>query len=541
MTQFLRYAAKSDVGMVRRDNEDSGYAGRTLLVVADGMGGHAAGELASSTAVATLAELDSEDLPAGDVLTALDDAMLTSAERIAQFIQADPSRAGMGTTLTAILWRGGRIALIHVGDSRAYLLRGGELSQITHDHTYVQTLIDAGRITAEEARTHPKRNLLLRAIDGTGIPEGETSIREAQVGDRYLLCSDGLCGVVTDAVIETVLAQVPDPTAAVTELVDLALAAGAPDNVTAVIADVVEVADSDHDLESALGGPVVVGAAGDRRNRAALPGLLFPDDVGPGDDGTGTSGALDGPAVAGGLAARSSLRARSGPAGEPDEDRVKEDDQPDPDGPEGVVAEQGGPSLGIPAPPPPPGSIGAAVDAGDLPVGVVGVATAVGEPADTRSVAPPEPQPRWLRRHWRGVSATVAVGGVLLIGALGFVWWLSSQWFVGPSDEYVAIYQGIPQQVAGVPLNRVVTRTALLVDTLPYYDQAQLEGTLDAGTEAEAQRIVTDLEAKSAACSSEQSPLGCPVILPGAGSPLPGATPTPTPTPTPSSTSGAVR
>ena len=125
MTQFLRYAAKSDVGMVRRDNEDSGYAGRTLLVVADGMGGHAAGELASSTAVATLAELDSEDLPAGDVLTALDDAMLTSAERIAQFIEADPSRAGMGTTLTAVLWRGGRIALIHVGDSRAYLLRDG--------------------------------------------------------------------------------------------------------------------------------------------------------------------------------------------------------------------------------------------------------------------------------------------------------------------------------------------------------------------------------------------------------------------------------
>ena len=319
MTQFLRYAAKSDVGMVRRDNEDSGYAGRTLLVVADGMGGHAAGELASSTAVATLAELDSEDLPAGDVLTALDDAMLTSAERIAQFIEADPSRAGMGTTLTAVLWRGGRIALIHVGDSRAYLLRDGELSQITHDHTYVQTLIDSGRITAEEARTHPKRNLLLRAIDGTGVPEGETSIREAQVGDRYLLCSDGLCGVVTDAAIEAVLAQVPDPTAAVTELVDLALAAGAPDNVTAVIADVIEVDDADHDLESALGGPVVVGAAGDRRNRAALPGLMFPDDVGPGDDGTDATGAPGGPAVAGGLAARSQVRARSGSADESDE------------------------------------------------------------------------------------------------------------------------------------------------------------------------------------------------------------------------------
>ncbi len=535
MTQFLRYAAKSDVGMVRRDNEDSGYAGRTLLVVADGMGGHAAGELASSTAVATLAELDSEDLPAGDVLTALDDAMLTSAERIAQFIQADPSRAGMGTTLTAVLWRGGRIALIHVGDSRAYLLRDGELSQITHDHTYVQTLIDAGRITAEEARVHPKRNLLLRAIDGTGVPEGETSIREARVGDRYLLCSDGLCGVVTDAAIEAVLAQVADPTAAVTELVDLALAAGAPDNVTAVIADVVEVADADHDLESALGGPVVVGAAGDRRNRAALPGLLFPDDVGLGDDGTVASGSPGGPAVAGGLAARSQARSRSGPVDEDDgEDHDEDVDPDDPDRPGGPDAEQGAASPLMPPTTGAPGSIGAAVDSGALPVG-----GPVGEPA----VSPSEPEHGWLRRHWRGVSAAAAVGGVLLVGALGFLWWLSSQWFVGPSGEYVAIYQGIPQQVAGVPLNRVVTRTALLVDTLPYYDQAQLKGTLDAGTEAQAQRIVTDLEAKSAACSSEQSPFGCPVAPSGAGSgTLPGASASPSaPTPTPTATVGTAQ
>ena len=527
MTQFLRYAAKSDVGMVRRENEDSGYAGRTLLVVADGMGGHAAGELASSTAVATLAELDSEDLPAGDVLTALDDAMLTSAERIAQFIEADPSRAGMGTTLTAVLWRGGRIALIHIGDSRAYLLRDGELSQITHDHTYVQTLIDAGRITADEARTHPKRNLILRAIDGTGVPEGETSIREAQVGDRYLLCSDGLSGVVDDSDIARVLAQVPDPTAAVTELVDRALAAGAPDNVTAVIADVIEVADADHDLESALGGPVVVGAAGDRRNRAALPGLLFPDDVGPGDDGTDPTGSRGGPAVAGGLAARSQSRSRSGSPDEPDD----LDEAPD-GAPPGTPGSDADRVEASPSDPPSPGSIGAAMAAGDLPVGASAVVMAEAAPPDVA----PQAQPSWLRRHWRGVAAATAVIGVLLIGALGFLWWLSSQWFVGPNAGFVTIHQGIPQQVAGVPLNRVVTRTALPVGTLPYYDQAQLTGTIDAATEAEAQRIVTDLEAKSAACSSAQAPLGCPIVAPGIGSgtTLPSATPTaPVPTATP--------
>ena len=495
MTQFLRYAAKSDVGMVRKDNEDSGYAGRTLLVVADGMGGHAAGELASSTVVATLAELDSEDLPAGDVLTALDDAMLTSAERITQFIQADPSRSGMGTTLTAVLWRGGRIALIHVGDSRAYLVRDGHLSQISHDHTYVQTLVDAGRISAEEARSHPKRNLLLRAIDGTGVPEGETSIREARVGDRYLLCSDGLSGVVPDPVIERVLSQVPDPTAAVTELVDLALAAGAPDNVTAVVADVVELVDSEHDLESAFGGPVVVGAAGDQRNRAALPGLMFPDDVGPGSSGSDATDA-GGPVVAGGLAARSQSRARSGATQEQDE--VPGDAVGDSSGGTGADG-----SSAV------PGSIGEAISSGELPVGGV-------DSGDDAGVAPtgvPDSPQGWSRRHWRGLSVLAGFVGIVAIGVLGFMWWLGSQWFVGGYSGYVAVFQGIPQQIAGVPLSRVTTRTAVPVSALPYYDQTQLLGTIEAPTEAEALRIVSDLEAKAAACASKEAPLGCPVML----------------------------
>ena len=509
MTQFLRYAAKSDVGMVRRENEDSGYAGSTLLVVADGMGGHAAGELASSTAVATLAELDSEEFSAGDVLTALNDAMLTSAERIAQFIEADRSRSGMGTTLTAVLWRGGRIALIHVGDSRAYLLRDGELSQITHDHTYVQTLIDSGRITEAEARTHPKRNLLMRAIDGTGLPEGETSIREARVGDRYLLCSDGLSGVVADPDIAAVLVGVSDPTAAVTELVELALSGGAPDNVTAVIADVIEVADADHDLASAFGLPVVVGAAGDRRNRAALPGLQFPDDVGPG--GYGTDPGTGGPAVAGGLASRNQPTARTEVAGDPEAvDRFEGGEEAGPGQPGGL-----GPAVGVAAGRPAAnGSIGEAAESGALPMAAAGTSTA------TATAEPGDAQRGWARRHWRGLAVLAAFGGTLLIGALGFLWWLSSQWFVGSSSGYVAIYQGIPQQFVGVPLNRVTTHTALPVGSLPYYDQAQIEGTIDAATEAEAQRVVADLAAKGAACDSEDAPLGCPPLVdsdPGLG------------------------
>ena len=513
MTLFLRYAAKSDVGLVRQANEDSGFAGRTLLAVADGMGGHAAGELASSTAIATLAELDSEELPTEDLLTALDDAIVTSAERIAQFIEADPSRAGMGTTLTAILWRVGRIALIHVGDSRAYLLREGELTQITHDHTYVQSLIDAGRITAEEARRHPKRNLILRAIDGSQEPEGETSVREAQAGDRYLLCSDGLTGVVPDEELQRVLSEVADPTAAVSALIDLALEGGAPDNVTAVVADVVQGEADEVAREASLLSPVVVGAAGERRNRAALPGLQFPDDMGQGLRPDDPEGVPVGPEVVGGLVARGGDRLGG--------------ESPD-------------------RPPAAPGSIGEAIATGVLPVGQADteavdsdLAPAAGvlveAPAVESPAGPADARPGFVRRHVVALAVLAIVFAGLLVMAAGFLWWLGSQWYVGAHDGYVTIYQGVPSDLGALPMSRVQTQTALEVDMLPYYDQQQLEATIEASTESEAERIVADLELKAAACTADPAPLGCPIASAASTStqavPVASATPLPNASP----------
>lgn len=532
MTLHLRYAAKSDVGMVRKDNEDSGFAGRTLLAVADGMGGHAAGELASSTAIATLAELDSEELTGEDVLTALDDAIVTSAERIAQFVQADPSRAGMGTTVTAIAWRSGRIAVIHVGDSRAYLMREGTLSQITRDHTYVQSLVDAGRITAEEARRHPKRNLMLRAIDGNQIPERDLSIREALAGDRYLLCSDGLCGVVEDAELARVLREVPDPTAAVTELVDLALEAGAPDNVTAVVADVIDVPD-EADWESSLGMPVVVGAAGEKRNRAALPGLLFPDDVGLDPDSTDPDTPVVGPAVPGGLAMRGADRSDNGPAsdstGRTGAERAGAHGRVEaPPASTGAGAAAGQPAGGSEVGPE-PRSPAAAVRTAEAtwPEAAQASADAEQEPAEGRAA--------WPRRHWRGLtSAAVALTSVL-IGVVGFGWWLGSQWFVGVESGFVAIYQGVPQQAFGLELNRVAARTALPASGLPIYDRQQLEATIDAATRLEADRIVADLAQHAAECAADPAPEGCPgTEEPGAGPGAPSESPTPLASPSPS-------
>ncbi|GAA3963075.1 Stp1/IreP family PP2C-type Ser/Thr phosphatase [Actinomadura viridis] len=239
MTLGIRYAARSDVGMLREGNEDSAYAGAHLLAVADGMGGHVGGEIASAAAISELRKLD-KDLPAPELLAALEHTVKAANDNLHRIVESDPALQGMGTTLTAMLWAGNQVALVHIGDSRAYLLRDGSLFQITHDHTLVQSLVDEGRISPDEAASHPQRSLLLRALDGRGEVDPDLSLREARVGDRYLLCSDGLSGVVTAETIFQVLTDVDDPENAVRQLIDLANRGGGPDNITCVVADVVE-------------------------------------------------------------------------------------------------------------------------------------------------------------------------------------------------------------------------------------------------------------------------------------------------------------
>jgi PPM family protein phosphatase len=239
MTVALRYAVRSDVGLLREGNEDSAYAGPRLLAVADGMGGHAAGEVASAVAIAALSGLD-EDQSTSDLMKALAEAVKRANQDLHDMVAADPSIGGMGTTLTAMLWSGARVALCHIGDSRAYVLSGGEFRQITHDHTLVQSLVDDGRISPDEAATHPQRSLLLRALDGTSDAEPDLSVREAKLGDRYLLCSDGLSSVVSEETLHRTLAAIAEPDDVVLQLVELAIKGGGPDNITCIVADVVD-------------------------------------------------------------------------------------------------------------------------------------------------------------------------------------------------------------------------------------------------------------------------------------------------------------
>ncbi len=261
-----RYVALTDVGLRRSNNEDSGFASPHLLAIADGMGGAAAGDLASSSAMHVLRRLDRE--LEVDALAALEQTVQSANDRLGELIRKDPAVEGMGTTLEAMLWDGEKLAIAHLGDSRMYRLRDHYLSQVSTDHTFVQSLVDEGKLTPAEARVHPHRSLLLRAMLGRDDNEADFSWIQPMLGDRYLLCSDGLSDMVTDENIERAL-QAESIDLAATELVRMALEAGGHDNVTVVISEFVDAADDpDEDLSSADRQPQLVGAAAEQQRPA---------------------------------------------------------------------------------------------------------------------------------------------------------------------------------------------------------------------------------------------------------------------------------
>jgi protein phosphatase len=268
----FRAAGRSDVGLVRNNNEDSGFIGKHFLLVADGMGGHAAGELASSTTVAIVAQVDNNKEKLEDLESKLIEIPKVITKELKNAINKDSSRAGMGTTLTAAVVQENQLKVSHVGDSRAYLVRNKQISRITKDQTYIQSLIDNNEITESEAKNHPQRSLLLQAIDG--ITESIPVITSIEIleNDKILLCSDGLTNVVTDEEILEIVNQF-DYVGAVSALIEKALENGGPDNITVIVADLQK--------EKHENKIIVLGAAAEPRNRIKLPGLEFPTDIHP--------------------------------------------------------------------------------------------------------------------------------------------------------------------------------------------------------------------------------------------------------------------
>ncbi|MGH3254103.1 MAG: PP2C family protein-serine/threonine phosphatase [Streptosporangiaceae bacterium] len=451
MTLVLRYAVRSDVGLLREGNEDSAYAGPRLLAVADGMGGHAAGEVASALTIASMSELDSEQ-PSGDMLTALASAVTTANARLQEKIIANPAVEGMGTTLTALLWSDGHAALCHIGDSRGYLLRQGELYQITHDHTLVQSLVDEGRISVDDVSTHPQRSLLLRALDGRSAAEPDLSVHDALPGDRYLLCSDGLSGVVSDETLRDTLEAVAEPDAATRELIDLANAGGGPDNITCIVADVVDTATTRLPLPSA---PMLAGAA-------AIPGSLK-----LAADGNDPFGDLDDDH---GRAPRSVTAMHT----------IMFDDDLDPRNP-GTIP------------------LAAASENG------AGLGTA---PARRSHRAQPRrPRRSSGRRRWPIVTVSLLVlVAILAVGGFIGLQLTQGQYYLASTNGQIVIYQGVNQQILWYKLYHVYQQTGIELAQVPTNDQ-QTVSSYPPGNLAHAQSSVANIRAAVTQCQQQYTQL----------------------------------
>ena len=439
MTLALRYAVRSDVGLLREGNEDSAYAGPHLLAVADGMGGYEAGEVASAAVISSVAPLDRRAMPESELIDALAAAVTTAKQTLRRIVDADPAVGSMGTTLTAMLWAGGSAAICHIGDSRAYLVRDGDLYQITHDHTFVQALIDQGRIRPEEASTHPQRSLLLRALDGRTDADPDLSMLTGQAGDRYLICSDGLPVAVSDDQILQSLVATPEPTDAVLALIDLAIRGGAPDNVTCIVADVI---DPDVTGVPPTKAPVVVGAAASAENHDTKP--FTRPAMTPGGAGITTLGTV--PATA---------RARD------------------------TVPGQARPQQGQAA-----------------------AATSGRHAAVVDDVDDDEDEVLPRRRRWPVMTSILALFVLLIGGGVFFGHqYLNSQYYVGTSGGKVAIFRGLDQQLFGISLSSVSQKTDIPVAGIPSQDVQAIRQD-SSGSLAQASTLLTNIRKSYQACQA---------------------------------------
>ena len=404
MALALRYAARTNIGLgSKARNEDSAYAGPELLVLCDGMGGHAAGDVASSLVVGELVHLDGESHGADDALDILEHALEEANNRLADVMEVYPDSDGMGTTCIAMLRVDTKLAVANIGDSRAYLLRGGRLTQITTDHSFVQKLLDEGRISQEEAQHHPQRSLVTRVFTGRPEDHPDLSLRELRSGDRVLICSDGLTDYVSTEVVTEILAEPGRTPGQVADaLVHTALRASTRDNVTVVVADAVSPGEG-------TSKPQVVGAASERRGNRPLRHLSPAEKAAAlTREASGVSTVDDGPILA-------------------------------------------------------------------------------------------EEQSRPWVRTLRLAGITVAVLAVLVAGGWAAWTWSQQQYYVGEQDGMVTIYRGISQDLGPVSLSTAEQQTDLPVEELPYYYQRRVQGTLSADGQDDAERIVADLRALTAA------------------------------------------
>ncbi len=480
MTDFVfNSAVRSNVGLVRKNNQDSGYAGRNFLLIADGMGGHAGGDVASAITVARLASLDHSEHN-GESLDSLRSTILDANDRIARAVEDEPQLGGMGTTVTALLRCKDRLALAHIGDSRAYLLRDDSFSQMTTDHTFVQMLVDEGRITPEEAEYHPQRSVVMRVLGDVGAsPELDMSVREARVGDRWMLCSDGLTGFADLDVIEEALRSIDDPGECAEKLINMALEGGGADNITVVIGDVVDATDltpEELDAPGEFGGSVEINP------QFARLGTVDNDT----QPVNGTQPVEDLETEALPRVDEDAAEVASDSANEPEEIKERADE----DTADAVSTTAVGAAASS-----------AASVASDGKRGGRGKARATrGRKrkdlgADTDGFddfSDEEPRRRWL--PW--VIAGVVIVVLIVAGFAGKAF-IQSQYYVTEENGKVAVYQGVSQNLGPLELSDLHETTDIEVQYLPAYTQSRLKETIPASSHDEAQKIVENLRSSA--------------------------------------------
>lgn len=471
---FLYSTTVSDVGTVRANNQDSSFAGEHLIAICDGMGGHAGGDTASSIAIRSLAHIEQDDT-GGDVEVIsrmMETSVMAAHDAIVGKAKRERKLAGMGTTVTAVALVAGYWVVAHIGDSRAYLLRDGHLSRITCDHSYVQHLIDTGRITPAEAKNHPQRNVVMRVLGDFDIdPHPDISIRKAHPADRWLLCSDGLCGVLEDSTIKETMTALADQGECAQRLVQMALRAGSTDNVTAVIADATLALDADaFDLPHQT--PLVGGAASrslepiaDIVNEPVSTAPALRDDHSPAK----RAAALMQPA--------DTQHNDAAPASaEPSTTRVVQ-----PSAVREETGERDNPDTGeIPVVQKPDGRLSA--DPNDPEVAKAIRDEHVEQKKATRAKH---------QRNRLAIVITILLAVAVLFGAgTGTYMWSQTRYYVGNSNGKVAIYQGVPTNLFGLALSHEVSSTSITVSNLPQTWRDQLNRGISVGSLDEAQSHV---------------------------------------------------
>ena len=526
---IMRYAARSDVGRIRAKNDDSAYVGRHLAVVADGMGGHAGGDVASAATVLDMLHLDHGDYD-GDAGTVLADEIQTANSLLSELVHINPKLAGMGTTVTALLLAEGKLHFAHIGDSRAYRLRDGVFEQVSVDHTFVQRLIDEGRLRPEEAETHPHKNVLMRVLgDVDASPELDLDTLDVKPGERWLLCSDGL-NYVAGHVVERTVRETKDLRECVETLVNLTLEAGSPDNVTVVM---VEIAEETHDdvstaaVEIIPSGPVT-----------AVVTPSEPDDQAQQPSAAGPSSEAK-PATPPAAEKTGAEKPDTAKADAESPGKDESTDSTDPHLGEHLSAEVLREELAS-RPHELVGAAASAAESGSIPT-IAGrtvarrAATVLTHKADQPTFEADDSFIQPAPRRWVTWSIAASVLVVLTVGLwLGYAW-TQTRYYIGEYDSRVAIYNGVSQRLGPIQLSTLETVTEIRMDSLPPFSQQRVRQTVPARDLYDAQRIVKNLERTGTTSPADE----CPSPTANATTTPPAPAPTETATPSPSDPAAA--